>query len=302
MLPVFEPKQLDLIRRTCASDCNNAEFDTFISICKANNLNPLNREIYGFVFNKGNSDKRQLTPVVSIDGLRKIGERTGNYRPDDQPPRFEYDKDAVDENKNPAGIISCTVTVYKHSHGDWHPAPATVYWDEFVPLNKQGIIDWGKKLWREKPRIMIAKVAEAQALRKAFPDNFGNLYAQEEYDQSAIIDITPSEAAEQGAKEARQETIGSDTLFFQPLAGKTERVHAGKYADRVLEFIEENKDEPSTIIAWRDLNRPFLQDFWVKSKNDALEIKKLFEGFEKQVREQKDLEPEMKLEAADAPH
>lgn len=303
MLPdAFEPKKLDLIRRTCAADCNNAEFDTFISICKANNLNPLNREIYGFVFNKTKGDKRQLTPIVSIDGLRKIGERTGNYRPDDQPPRFEYDQDAKNNDTNPAGIISCTVTVYKFSHGEWHPAPATVYWEEFVPIDyKSGKIAYGKNLWKEKPRIMIAKVAEAQALRKAFPDNFGNLFAQEEFDQSSIIDITPSEAAEQGAIEARQEAIGASGkyVFFEPLEGTTERVDVGKYYDRVMAFVSENKEEPGAILAWRDHNKIHLQDFWAYEKPAALELKKQFEAVEKNFKEMAAKEPELMLDEAE---
>ncbi len=292
----YEPKQLDLIQRTVAKDCNKAEFDTFIEICRANNLNPINREIYAFVFNKDKSDKRQLTPVVGIDGLRKIGERTGNYRPDSEPPRFEYDSDFKDVDANPVGIISCTVTVYKHSHGDWFPCPSTVYWDEFVPLFK-GKIPHGKALWKEKPRLMIAKVAEAQALRKAFPDNFGNLYASEEMDKS-IIDITPSEAAKQGAIEARQEAIGASGkhVFFQPLAGPSERIEVGKYYDRVMEFMLDCKDEPATILAWRDMNTIHLKDFWAYDKNAALDLKKSFEGIEKQHQEILAQEPEMELE------
>ena len=292
----YTAKQLDLINRTVAKDCTPAEFDTFIEICRANNLNPLNREAYALVFSKDDPSKRQITPIVSIDGLRKIGERTGNYRPDENPPRIEYDADLKNPDVNPAGIISCTVTVYKYAHGDWFPCPSTVYWDEFVPLYN-GKIPWSKALWREKPRIMIAKVAETQALRKAFPDNFGNLYASEEMDKS-IIDITPSEAAEQGAIEARQEAIGAlgKTVFFEPLAGQTERIEVGKYYDRVMALMLECKDEPATILAWRDKNTVHLQEFWVYDKNAALDLKKSFEGIEKQHQEILAQEPEMELE------
>lgn len=144
---------------------------------------------------------------------------------------------------------------------------------------------------------MIAKVAEAQALRKAFPDNFGNLYASEEMDKS-IIDITPSEAAKQGAIEARQEAIGASGkhVFFQPLAGPSERIEVGKYYDRVMEFMLDCKDEPATILAWRDMNTIHLKDFWAYDKNAALDLKKSFEGIEKQHQEILAQEPEMELE------
>lgn len=298
-LIAFDAKQMDLIQRTVAKDCNRAEFDTFMSICKVNGLNPLNREIYAFVFNKG-KDSRQLTPVVAIDGLRKIAARTGDYRPDEQPPRIAFDDAAKCEKSNPKGITTCTVTVYKYAHGDWHPCPATVYWDEFVPLSKEGVIDWKKKLWREKPTVMISKVAEAQALRRAFPENFGNLYAEEEFDKSTIIDITPSEMAEQGAREQREQITNSkDAIFFQPLDGKTERVPLGQYYDRVMAFMQENKDEPSTVLAWRDVNKLFLTDFWAKDKSAALDLKQQIERFEKDMAEQRSAAPELELEAAD---
>lgn len=40
--------------------------------------------------------------------------------------------------------------------------------------------DSGVGLWKFKPRIMITKVAESIALRKAFSQQLGGLYTQEE--------------------------------------------------------------------------------------------------------------------------
>ena len=42
----------------------------------------------------------------------------------------------------------------------------------------------GKAMWAKMPETMIKKVAEAAALRMAFPDELGGLYAQEEMDQA----------------------------------------------------------------------------------------------------------------------
>ena len=46
MPALFEGKQLDLIRRTVASDTTPAEFEQFIHICRAVNLDPLRRQIF----------------------------------------------------------------------------------------------------------------------------------------------------------------------------------------------------------------------------------------------------------------
>jgi hypothetical protein len=52
----------------------------------------------------------------------------------------------------------------------------------------------GKSNWLTKPGTMIRKVAVAQALREAFPEEMSNLYEQEEMgaiktDEGAISDI-----------------------------------------------------------------------------------------------------------------
>lgn len=80
-LALTDDKQLALIRRTVAKDCDAAEFDLFIHVCRAVRLDPLRRQIYAFVFGKDNPKKRQMTIVTSIGGYRSIAERTGNYRP-----------------------------------------------------------------------------------------------------------------------------------------------------------------------------------------------------------------------------
>lgn len=50
----------------------------------------------------------------------------------------------------------------------------------------------------------------------------------------------------------------------------------GQFADRAAEFIEQT--EPAVLEKWRDANRAGLQQFWARSPNDALAIKKLMEG------------------------
>lgn len=288
----YDTKALALIRRTVASDCNDDEFSMFIHMARALGLDPLRRQIYAFVFSKDKPDKRRMSIITGIDGFRAIAERTGNYRPDEDEPTYETD-DNLKSHNNPAGIIKATVRVWKFSHGAWHKVTASAYWEEYAPLKEEWAYDEakGKKQptgkfsldtsgnWPKMPRVMIAKCAEALALRKAWPDDFSNVYAAEEIDRAKVVDLTPAEAAHMGEVEARQERLGGPCLTVDWMAdAPLEAVAVGQFADRAVAFIEANQEEPSQVRMWAERNRIPLREFWKHHPGDALELRKRIEA------------------------
>lgn len=307
-------RSLDLIRRTVAKDCEPAEFDTFIHICRAVGLDPLRRQIYAFVFGKDNPSARRLSVVTAIDGYRAIAERTGNYRPDDRAPRIEYSEEAKDVSKNPLGIVRAEVTVYKHAHGAWFPVTGEAFWDEYAPIIETGeggfewvdsgyiypaghpkagrtkkkkvpigdvteALDPQKPNWRKMARVMISKCAEAQAIRRAWPDDFSGLEVEEEIDRRSSLEVSASELADEGASAKRFELIGGansitiDWCDGEPLA----REPVGVFGDKVLAFIQDNRDAPMTVRMFHNRNTAALKEYWAKDKAGALELKKAFE-------------------------
>lgn len=277
---LFEGRQLDLIRRTVAKDCDAAEFEQFVHICRAVNLDPLRRQIYCFVFNKNNPQYRQMTVVTAIGGYRAVAERTGSYRPDDRAPRYEHgEKDA---KSNPLGITRCEVTVYKHAHGEWFPVVGEAWWDEYVPL-KEGVIDSKKTGWVKMPRIMIAKCAEANALRKAWPDDFAGVEVEEEIDRRSV-ELTATELADEAATSNRLALIGgANALTVDWCDGEAlSREPVGSFGDKVLAFIAEHKtDDPMRVRMFHNRNTAALQEYWAKDKSGALELKKAFEAIDR---------------------
>lgn len=314
-LTTWNDKQIALIRKTVARDCDHlsdgtpvplGELDWFISICRALKLDPLRRQIYAFVFSKDEPGKRQMVPVIGIGGYRSIAERTGNYRPG--PTEIVYDDTLKDADCNPLGISHATVTVYKHSHGEWHPFSDVAHWDEFAPIIEEGeggyewvetgkfwedgpkkgkpkmkrvpVGDLKRKLdpkkdgWRKMPRVMIEKCAEAKALRRGWPDDFGGTYAEGELDRAEVLDLTATEMADAADASKRLEQIGGGgQILIDWLDGKPlQPVAAGKLGDAAMEFIRANKDEPATIAAWRDRNRFGLRELWARDKDGALTV------------------------------
>jgi phage recombination protein Bet len=166
----FTPQQCAMIRDTYASGADPKEFQVLMEIARVRRLNPLLRQVH-FVKRWDNQKSREVWSVqVSVDGLRAIAERTGKYDGQDEP-EYERDKDGC--------IISCKVKVYRK---DWsRPAVGIAYWSEYVQTKKDGS---PTKFWVSMPHVMIAKCAEAIAMRKAFPEDMGGLYVDEEMQQA----------------------------------------------------------------------------------------------------------------------
>jgi hypothetical protein len=124
-----------------------------------------------------------MTIQTSIDGFRVIAERSGDYGGQDEPEFIE------EEGK----LVCCKVRVYKF-RGDtrYCAAVGVAYWDEYVQLDKDGKVSG---LWRKMPHVMISKVAEALALRKAYPQDLSGLYTGDEMqqaDKEPVFDEVPT--------------------------------------------------------------------------------------------------------------
>lgn len=294
-LPDLTGRQLELIRKTVASDCNNDEFNLFIEVARRVHLDPFRRQILPLVFNKDRPDKRRMSIVTGIDGFRVIAARCADYRPDEDEADITYDP-ALKGPLNPLGIVKAKVTVWKMDRGGaWHPVKGAAYWDEFAPVRDEWAYDQeaGKRKptgkqeldgggnWPKMPRIMISKCAEAQALRKGWPESFSGLYDPAELDRAQAIDIDASEAVEQEREARRMLAIGSPSDLIVDWMDDAElaRVPAGQFADRIVDFIGRNP--PERVLQFRDRNRETMKEFWAKAPSDALEIKKQFEAIER---------------------
>jgi phage recombination protein Bet len=286
---LFTPSQLKLIRNTIAKDASPTEFDLFMEMCRARGLNPLTRHAYCFVFHKDKADKRQMVVVVSIDGQRHLAEKTGNYRADERAARIV--DGATKDPTNPKGLVSAEVSVYKFSHGEWFPVTAVAYWEEAAPIKEtwedkkptgKFVLDPKKEGWHRMPRLMLAKVAEMAALRKAFPDTFSGLYGEAEMDRGEALDLSPSEWVEQAEQEDRLQRVGGPgTYIIDWLDGEAlQSVPGGKLHDQAMAFLAKcvENEELTTIRVWQERNRHSLSNFWAIHKADALNLKKQIES------------------------
>jgi phage recombination protein Bet len=178
------------MRKNAHLEPSSEEVRLHYIICDQYGAHPLSGLIH-FTRRKG-----IYTPIASIDFFRARAEETGAYAGSDDAI-FTYD----DNGK----ILSATVTVWKIVQGHRCPFTATARWAEYAPEN---INDKSAFMWRKMPHTMLAKCAEALALRKAFPAKLHNLYIAEEMAQAGVY-VQPSvgeqlpnalEAGEAGAE------------------------------------------------------------------------------------------------------
>jgi phage recombination protein Bet len=165
----FTREQVELIRRTVAAGTTDDELAMFLHQARKSGLDPLAKQIYCIV--RGSGEKRRAAIQTGIDGYRLIAERSGGYCGNDRPVYEDWDEP---ESR------SATVTVWKLVHGERVPFTATAYWTEYYPRGQYA------DFWDRMPRLMLGKVAEALALRKAFPADLSGVYVEEELHQSAI--------------------------------------------------------------------------------------------------------------------
>lgn len=278
----FSGHQLALIRRTVAADCNSSEFDLFMAVAQSKGLDPFTKQVHAVVYNKDKPDKRKMAIITGIDGFRVIAERTGVYRPDEDEPDFTYDP-ALKGPLNPLGIVKAKVRVWKANK----PAMGVAYWEEFAPIKDEWAENAAGKWkptgaqtldttsnWVKMPRVMLSKCAEAQALRKAFPESLSGIYEGAEFDRVVANELLPSEQVAAANTEDRLARLGPPGILLQlqpqqPL----ETIPFGQIADRVLETA---RDIGSTKhLDWfESVNQAPLREFWARAPNDALELKK----------------------------
>jgi phage recombination protein Bet len=177
----YESSKVALIKDTIARGASDDELMLFLHLAQRSGLDPFSRQIY-LIERQSNVNGQWITtrqPQTGIDGLRLIADRTDRYAPGHEPS-FTYDADGR--------LETATSYVKKWVRGEWHEVAATAHYREYVQTKKDGN---PTKMWTEKPHIMLAKCAEALALRRAFPAEMSGLYTSDEIPAGDTLTALP---------------------------------------------------------------------------------------------------------------
>lgn len=174
------------------NDITNEEIMMFISLCKFQHLNPFVRDAYLIKY----GSKNPATMVVGKDVLLKRAMRSEKYGGHTAGIIVRTQAGALEEREGTFYLSEEELV------GGWArviikgysvPIYASASMREYMGRKSDGTPN-GQ--WSSKPATMIRKVALAQALREAFPEEMSALYDQAEIKEVSDItlDATPVNA------------------------------------------------------------------------------------------------------------
>lgn len=183
-------EQVEILRTTVARNLTIDQLKVFVGLCLRQGLDPYKKQAHPVMRWDSNSRQEIMTIQPSVDGLRAIAVKSGEYEGQVGPYWMGADEVWKDYWVAKEPPIAAKVGVWRK--GFKEPTWGFARFDAYCVKGKDGKLS---KFWAQMAELMIAKVAESLALRKAFPNEVGGQYSKEEMEQADPVDRIEQKAA-----------------------------------------------------------------------------------------------------------
>lgn len=173
--PFISREKVELIKQTICKGATDTELELFVDVCNRTQLDPFARQIFAVPRWDSSLKKNTYAFQISIDGFRLIAERSGQYRGQTEPEFCGVDGNWKTIWLSDEPPFAARVGVFRA--GFEQPLYAIAKFKNYAQTKQDGKL---MAMWAKMPDHMIAKCAEALALRKAFPQDLSGLYTPEE--------------------------------------------------------------------------------------------------------------------------
>lgn len=205
------PEKKELLKRTVCIGASDDEFELFTGICQRTGLDPFARQIYAIKRYNGQLRREVMSTQTSIDGFRLIAERTGKY--EGQTPVYWCGPDGAWRDIWLSKINPAAAKVGVYKTGCREPIYAVARFDSYAQVTKEQKLTM---MWAKMPEVMIAKCAEALALRKAFPQELSGLYTGDELPPAQKKPIEQPKRKGDPARAESDDAIEAELMGFPP--------------------------------------------------------------------------------------
>ena len=206
----FSDKEVALIKRTICQGATDEELSMFIQNCKRYGLDPFTGQIHAVKRWDSSAGREVLNVQVGIDGFRLIADRTGKWGGTLGPYWCGQDGEWRDVWLSEQYPAAAKVGVLRTDFSE--PRWGIARWEAYVATKKGGAPNY---MWQKMPAHMLAKCAEALALRSAFPNDLSGLYTDAEMDQAGGGEKRTYAGPEPEAVEAEEVTVSHESGQIQ---------------------------------------------------------------------------------------
>lgn len=172
----FTGNQIAALQQMGVSNATQGDLAVFFHQVQRTGLDPFARQIY-MIQRQG-----KQTIQTGIDGFRLIARRASDKSGETfgEPETLWCGPDGAwrDVWLDPQHAPAAAKVVVQRGSGTF---TGVALYLEYAGRKRDGSVN---SMWASKPAIMLAKCAEALALRKAFPQDLSGLYTSDEMDQS----------------------------------------------------------------------------------------------------------------------
>jgi len=237
----FSRKEVELLKRTIAQDATDTELSMFIQNCKRYGLDPFTGQIHAVKRWDSNAGREVMSVQVGIDGFRLIADRTGKWTGTKGPYWCDKDGEWTDVWLKDTSPAAAKVGVLRSDFSE--PRWGIARWDAYVATKKGGDPTF---MWRKMPAHMLAKCAEALALRSAFPNDLSGLYTDAEMDQAGDQDKrtydgpSPDQVQDVEAEVVNNEQEGKPDQWYK------------QATDWLIDTVQDGEAEASDVLANAD--------------------------------------------------
>jgi phage recombination protein Bet len=261
----FSRKEVELLKRTIAQDATDTELSMFIQNCKRYGLDPFTGQIHAVKRWDSNAGRKVMSVQVGIDGFRLIADRTGKWQGTKGPLWCGEDGQWTDVWLKDSYPAAAKVGVLRSDFSE--PRWGIARWDAYVATKKSGDPTF---MWQKMPAHMLAKCAEALALRSAFPNDLSGLYTDAEMDQAGEQDKRTYDGPDPDqVQDVEGELVSSaqdgkpDQWYEQATESLKEKVREGMDPTQILAYSDEAPTS-HPIDDWPDeKSEPLIE--WLKS-------------------------------------